>query len=245
MTRRFNYTGRQRITSDHFEARVISETPLIASLALNLGGLKLEADSQVIIEPYVGTVSLRLDCGTVKALAVPTTTDLSELRTGGGIQFRVKITGPDGRLRAAGERIRLTGLDEDSGRRPLLPVEKDPTLGEEIWRVRVSQNEAPLLSLNSRIPSIEALLLTDTVFGGAVICAAVRRVLEVLTEHPEDDIWQQDWLEFVRPWAPHISFDESMDEQELNDWIDTVMQGFAAENKFVTRALMLTGRNDR
>jgi hypothetical protein len=245
MTRRFNYTGRQRITSDHFEARVISETPLIASLALNLKDLKLEADNTVTIEPYVGNVSLRLNCGTVKALAVPPTADLSELRTGGGIQFRVKITGQDGRLRAAGERIRLTGLDEDSGRRPLLPVEKDPTLGEEIWRVRVTQNEAPLLSLNSRIPSIEGLLLTDSVFGGAIICAAVRRVLEVLTEHPDDDIWQQDWLEFVRPWAPHVSFDESMDEQEVNDWIDAVMQGFSAEQKFVTRALSLTGRTDR
>lgn len=241
MTRRFNYTGRQRITSDHFTAKVVSEVPLKATLVLSPTNLRLEPGHQVIIEPYVGTVSKRIECGTVSQLTVPSPYDLSEFQTGGAIQFRVKITGPDGRLVAAGERIRLVGQNEDAGRKPLLPVETDINLGEEIWKVHVNDSTHPKLVLNSHVASLKDRLLSDPVLSGSILLPAVRRVLHVLAEFPGGEIWQPDWLTFVRQFDSDIDPEKEMSEDDRNDWVESIVSEFAERQGFVRRASELLG----
>ena len=236
MTRRFNYTGRQRITSGHFSANVISEDPLIAAVSLNLDGLKVTPEDRIVIEPYVGNIAKRIDCGQVSAPAVPVSVDLTDLSSGGSIQFRVKVSGKDGRLTAAGDRIRLTGINEETGRRALLPVETNPTLGEQIWKIEVSESLHPKLILNSRIPSIESRLLDDPVFGGAVLLPAIRKVLEVLAETPDGDVWQQDWLEFARRWNPDTNPDHTLESDDRDEWIDTIITAFSRKQGFARRA---------
>jgi len=129
MTRRFNYTGRERLSSDEFFAKTISEVPLIAALTLDLSRTPLAPQATVAIEAYAGTVTRRFNCGTVADLTVPSTVDLSALQTGGSIMFRVKVVNPEtGLLLASGDRLRLVGDGEDPKRRPLLSVRVDHTL---------------------------------------------------------------------------------------------------------------------
>jgi hypothetical protein len=238
MTRRFNYTARARITSDHFSARVISEKPLTASLHLDLSSLELPGTADVLIEPYAGTVSERISCGKVSALMVPRSIDVDHLKTGGSIQFRVKVVDANGRLVAAANRIKLHGLDEDSGRRPLLPVETTPELGEEIWRVIVDESTYPKLQLNSRVPSIERRLVEDPVVAGAILVPAVRRILEVLTESLDGDVWQPDWLNFATRWSPDIDPERDLDPEAQASIVELVVDGFAREQAFVRRLVM-------
>jgi len=241
MTRRFNYTGRQRITSDHFTAKVVSDSPLMASLILSLEGLTLDPAHKIIVEPYVGTVSTRIDCGTVSQMKVPSPYDLSELQTGGSIQFRVKVTGPDGRLVAAGERIRLVGENEVSGRKPLLPVETDTTLGEEIWQIHVSESTHPKLVLNSHVASLKDKLLTDPVLSGSILLPAIRQVLHVLAETPGGEVWQPDWLTFARQFDPDTDPEKSMEDEDRNAWVEAIVSEFAKRQGFVRKASEILG----
>jgi hypothetical protein len=245
MTRRFNYTGRARITTDHFTARQISDNPLTASITLDLAALDLPAGAEVIVEPYAGTVSQRVPCGRIGALVVPRTVDLTSLATGNSIHFRVKVVAADGKLAAAANRLRLLGRDEDSGRRSLLPVETTPELGEEVWRVQVNTNLAPRLQLNSRVPSIEKRLLDDPLLSGAILVPAVRQILEVLAETLDGDIWQPDWLAFALRWAPDIDPEKELDEEERRELVDLVVSGFAKEQAFVRSLIIKSGASDQ
>lgn len=242
MTRRFNYTDRQRITSDHFQAQTISEHPLRVSLTLSLQDLKLEPEHHLVVEPYVGNVSKRILCGTVGNPEIPNVIDLSDLKTGGAIQFRVKVFQKDGLLIASGERIRLIGQDEETGRKPLLPVETDASMGDEVWRVAVGDSVHPKLILNSRVPSLKDRLVEDPVIGGAIVLPAVREVLRVLSANLGGDVWQPDWLEFARRYEPdtdpEVGFE---DDDDAEDWVNKIVSAFAEDQRFASRAAELTG----
>ena len=235
--RRFNYTNRERITSDHFSARVTNAEPLTASVHLQLSGLSLPPEASIGVEPYSGTISKRIPCGTVATPAVPSTIDLEDLRTGASIQFRVKVVTSDGKLVAAANRMRLIGVDEETGRKALLPVETTPDLGEEIWRLEVDESTAPKLLLNSRIPAIERRLVADPVLAGAILLPAVRAVVEVLAESLDGDVWQPDWLTFVRRWEPGLHPEKILDEEDRERLAWTVVEGFSRDQGFVRLVL--------
>ena len=236
MTRRFNYTGRERINSDEFFAKTVSESPLVAALTLDLSRTPLAPQASVVIEAYSGTVTRRFDCGTVAELKVPPTVDLSALQTGGSIMFRVKVVNPKtGLLLASGDRLRLVGDGEDPKRRPLLSVRVDDTLGEEIWRVNVTANTNPVLVLNSKIASLKNKLTEDPLIGGAILLPAVRQVLAVLLDDLDGPEWQADWVKFVKTVHPDIDIEKNIHDDERDIWINEVMAVFAESLTFVTK----------
>ena len=194
MARRFNYTQRKKLSGQNITTRMVSADPPVATVALYLSEEQLDPDAKVFLEAYVGNISKRVDCNTVGDLKIPKSIDLRELQVGGSIHFRVKVVDAGGLLLASADRIRLAGASEDNDRKPLMTVETTPALGEEIWRVEVSQSEHPRLLLNSRVHSIEDRLLRDPVLGGAILIPAVQRVLQLLVEDLEGDIWQPDWI---------------------------------------------------
>lgn len=237
MTRRFNYTDRKRLGSDNFRARVVTQDPLSATIHLDLADRDLPPDADVFAEAYVGTISRRFHLGTVEKPEVPAEIDLSDLQSGNSIQFRARVVENGGRLLASVERVRLKGLNEDQNRQPLLPVEKSPELGELIWRIDVSESTHPKLVLNSKVPSIENRILDDPLIGGAVLLPAVRKVLEVLIENPGGDVWQENWLTFARNWEPDTSVDDELDAERKEEWVETVLAGFASAQQFASRTM--------
>lgn len=237
MTRRFNYTGRKRLDSSRFSTRLVSKDPLRASVTLDLAELELAPDAEIIVEPYSGTVSRRIHCGTVAQPAVPNPIVLDDLEGSTSIQFRARVVEPSGRLLASAERVKLHGLEDEDGRMSLLPVELTPDLEEEIWEIEVSETLYPKLKLNSRIPAIEQKLLTDPVFGGAVIVAALRRVFEYLLEDPDGDVWQADWLKFARTLDSGFDPEKAIDDEDRAAAAGELARKFARQQNFVTNVL--------
>lgn len=242
MTRRFNYTGRERLTGDEFFAKVISDHPLVAAITLDLSRTPLAPGATVFIEAYSGTITQRFDCGTVSELTPPATVNLSALQTGGSILFRVKVVSPEtGLILASGDRLRLVGDGEDPKRRPLLSVRVDDTLGEEIWRVEVTTNTNPVLVLNSKVPSLKKRLVEDPLIGGAILLPAVRQVLNVLLDDLDGPEWQGDWVKFVKNVHPDTDIDQKIADADRDMWINEVMELFAESLTFVTKCNQLTG----
>lgn len=236
MTRRFNYTGRERLTGNEFYAKTISEDPLLASLKLDLSQTAYAPSASVFIEAYSGTITKRIDCGTVANLNAPKQVDLTSLQTGGSILFRIKIVNPeDGLILASGDRLRLVGEDEELNRKPLLSVRVDDTLGEEIWRLDVSANTSPVLILNSKVPSLKNRLLEDPLIGGTILLPAVRKVLEVLLEDLDGADWQSDWVKFAKNVYPDIDIDQTIPEADRDMWIDDFIKYFAASHNFASK----------
>jgi hypothetical protein len=153
----------------------------------------------------------------------------------------VKVTGPNGKLVAAGERIRLVGQNEDTGRKPLLPVETDITLGEEIWQLHVSESTHPKLVLNSHVASLKDRLLSDPVLSGSILLPAIRRVLHVLAETPGGEVWQPDWLTFARQFVPDTDPEKHMENEERDAWVETIVSEFARRQGFVRKASEIFG----
>ncbi|WP_170441316.1 hypothetical protein [Ruegeria arenilitoris] len=236
MARRFNYTQRKKLSGQNITTRMVSTDPPVASVALHLSEEQLDPGARVFLEAYVGNISKRIDCNTVGDLKVPQTIDLRELQVGGSIHFRVKVVSSGGLLLASADRIRLAGASEDSDRKPLMTVETTPELGEEIWRVEVSQSEHPRLLLNSRVHSIEDRLLRDPVLGGAILIPAVERVLHLLADDLEGDVWQPDWVIFAKMFRPDTDPQKIMRPEEREEWVQDVISGFSKEHGFAGRA---------
>ena len=245
MTRRFNFTGRERLTSEEFFAKTVSENPLVASLSLNLRNTPLAPSGAVYIEAYSGTVSQRFDCGTVSDLRVPHEVNLSAIETGGSILFRVKVVNPDnGLILASGDRLRLVGEGEDPKRRPLLAVRSVDYLEEEIWKIDVSLNDPPVLLLNMKIPDFKDRLVADPLIGGAILVPALRQILAVLLEDMEGGEWQEDWTKFVKAVHPEAEIDRELDSQETAIQIDAIVSVFAETHGFARKCVSLNGGMD-
>lgn len=241
MTRRFNYTGRERLTSNEFFAKVQSEDPLVATLALDLSRTPLAPNAVVYIEAYSGTTSELFDCGTVADLRVPSEVNLSAIQTGGSILFRVKVVNPkNGLILASGDRLRLVGEGEDPKRRPLLTVRRDDTLGQEVWKIVVSVNDPPVLLLNMKIPDFKTQLVEDPLIGGAILIPALRKILSVLLDDLDGGEWQKDWVKFVKSVHPDVDIDEEVHSDEREVWIDGVIELFAELHGFVTKCISNT-----
>lgn len=245
MTRRFNFTGRERLTSEEFFAKTISENPLIASLSLNLRNTPLAPAGAVYIEAYSGTVAQRFDCGTVSDLRVPPKVNLSAIETGGSVLFRVKVVNPEnGLILASGDRLRLVGEGEDPKRRPLLAVKTVDYLDEEIWKVEVSLNDPPVLLLNKKVPNFKDLLVEDPLIGGAILVPALREILSVLLDDMEGGEWQQDWTKFVKAVHPDADIDTQLDPEEKFEQIDGIVAVFAETHGFARKCVSQNGGAD-
>ena len=245
MTNRFNFTGRERLTGTEFFAKTISENPLIVSLFLDLRNTPLAPGGVVYIEAYSGTVSQRFDCGTVLDLKVPSEVNLSAIETAGSILFRVKIVNPEnGMIMASGDRFRLVGDGEDPKRRPLLPV-RMVDLDEEIWKVKVSLNDPPVLMLNKKIPNLQYRVTEgDPVISGAILVPALREILSVLYDDLEGGDWQKDWTDFVIKIQPEVDIETQLDPQEKSILIDGIVAVFAEMHGFSRKSISQNGGVD-
>ena len=243
MRRKFNYTGRQRISRSQtaFNIRDGATGGRSFDARLTLEGLSLPPEAKVYVEAFYKRTSMRFDFGTVGALTQPADRTLTDLERGDVVFFNVKIvdeSGEHGLLLASGEGISASNSDSETlGKQPILPVNHTDELGDLVWRLRIEESSGPVLEVNSRIDGIREAVRSDRTFFALVFPAVLREVLThiVVREelHPDDaadDTWYGEWMAFVRTFHFGDPPPEGSPQDELDAWIDDVASSFASRH---------------
>jgi hypothetical protein len=243
--RRINSTNRKRVGQEAVDIRLLETppgSPQRATATLKLEEFGFSPAAIVVIEAYRSSSLMRFECGTIGNLKVPPVMVLDEIDEGGNIQFRVKIVdngGVVGRLLGSASRIRPLSNEDKNGRRSLLPIRWSRTLGQELWRVTVDDEEPPALVLNVLATGLDNRILADPMLRAAIMPAAFRLVLEklIVLTPPEDDDdadWKNDWLKFC---AEELGIDRTdiyeigMDEKRK--WVSQAVEEFSSRAGFV------------
>lgn len=190
MKRAFNYTNRKTIPAGAVKVTIVEDGPSgIPSFDAVLDGLKeldLSEDNRIVIEPYVGVVAMRFECGTVGAPLLPVDRRLTDIDLGGAIRFRVLVIDGEAdpsRIVAAG--VVGAGDDtEDESRRSILYLKETALLGERLWKLDMAGDAMPQLLINSRFPGLKNKLMTEPMIQGLVFPAVVRELISDLVGGP-------------------------------------------------------------
>ncbi len=246
MIRRFNFTERKRIDQQRVAVKIEERNDNAPAFTaeLDLYGLDLPPEANVIIEAYSGRAAVRFPWGKVRALAPPLDRHLTDMPV--NPSFRVKVVAPDksGVLLAMANRVR-PHREEHHGSLVWL---KGEDLGKEVWRLQFAGTGAPTLLVNENIHGIGEAVLRDGAFRGLVMPEVLRamltRALLVDDYSPEDD--SGDWSELMvfvsgfygEPIVPNREGDE---REARMEWIDAAVAAFARHHfhasDFYTAAL--------
>jgi hypothetical protein len=239
MKRAFNYTGRKPIPANAVKVSIIEDGPEgIPAFDAVLDGLKeleLEGDNQIVLEPYVGVVAMRFECGTIEAPMLPADRRLTDIDLGAAIRFRVLVidgASDPSRIVAAG--VVSTGDDpNDENQRSILFLRETASLKERLWKLDVADDAMPELLINSRFPGLKAKLLNEPMYQGLVFPAVVRELItELVNGAATDDCdWVAAWTTYAETLAGR-KVPESEDEGEAKDFVEDCVAAFCDQRKF-------------
>ena len=247
MIRRFNFTGRRKIPRSRVPVRLIqtAEGWLAFDAAFQLDGLSLPGNAHILVEAYRRAYLKRFSCGTVQNPRPVKNCVLEGLEPRALVLFRVKVTGPKGRLLAVADRIIPQRPEEESSDRlSLLPVDF-VDLGKSIWRLDLA-SDWPSLQLNSRVENIREVARSDSLFLSLVYPEVVRQILyKIVVEenHTDPDTdpndWMSRWLGFAatllgKKSLPPAGESEPILQEKLR-WIDDVVEAFCESHQLMER----------
>jgi|SRR5690554_3600531 len=257
MKRRFNYTGRKKITRDMLTINANRSNGRIASFSIvqiNLSNLNLPGNSTVFLEAYFRSELIRFNCGTISRIVYPGQEKLTNLPFADNLKFRLIVSDSSTLLLLArGEGF---SPQEDSDSKPLLPVQFED-LGNIVWSIIYEGDfGAPILQINSNLDGIENIARNDIEFFFYVYPAVIRNVLihmifcdglETIEDTPDE--WHRDWLKFciklgeepVKELVKGDQFDEALSYR----WIDQVVEAFSSlyNTKFELFRKILGGKS--
>lgn len=231
MKRRFNYTGRKRITLDRISITLNRNNGIRESFdaVINLDGLGLPKEANVYIEAYHHTDLRRYQFGTVGNIVSSEDTSLQDMADKENLKFCVIVvdeTGEQGLILASADKIRPAG---EPKRLSILPV-KFHDLGRQVWKIDYNGDE-PTLLLNERIPNIHNLAKTDPRFHLYVYPAVVREIFTYMFLVDEvDDLedptqeWHQHWLKFIEQFTNRRPIPQ--DTNHVLTWVDELVEEF-------------------
>lgn len=239
MKRRFNYTGREKLNRDAVKISInkTNGKPKSITAKLNLNEIKYPGDTKIYLDAYHRTDRKRFDFGKLSQPVIPHDLTIDELAYTDNLMFRLMLideSGEQGKIIAHADRIRA---DEEAEKKPILPVKFDD-LGQQIWRLEFTGEEGgPILCLNNKIPALENLVKTDSIFFMYVFPAAIREILIHMifidtVENPDEPAlnWHSDWLKFSKMILPNEPFPDldpdKFDKDEIVKWIDQVIEEF-------------------
>lgn len=234
---RFNYTGLRKI--HRHDVRITlngpKESPPEFAAELSLAGYDFPADSLVFVEAYRQTTWMRFPFGSVKRIARPVDTKLTEFDSPDEIRFRVRVTATgenSGKMLGEADQIRPVGeVDDDDERSPLLNV-RPADIGEEVYRVEMEQ--PPVLLINRNTGDWRAIA-TSPVFQALTAPAILRSVLThflVIDDACDPDDSESPharWLRFAHS-LPGVS-EYRKEQDDPVSWIDDVVSSFARQKQ--------------
>jgi hypothetical protein len=231
--RRINSTGRRRIERRHVEIRlrrILGQERPRTEAKFDLDDLELDPSAQIVLESRFKDFAQRFPWGTVARPGPQGDPVISDVPSDERICFRVKVVDPSShRLLALARKMYPLSEDGDGGRQELFRVRTEQ-LGQELWRVVIKEDGAPILELNKDVPDVLARFREPN-FRAAILPAAMRTVLLALRDDEEDqdddpDSWSQRWFRF----AADLSGDERPGQEEpgeIRKWIDRACCEFA------------------
>jgi hypothetical protein len=256
MKRRLNFTNRHQLDTSHVRIALHGDGPdgvqRFTAVIDIPAEWHLPASAHVYVEAYVVSTSMRFSFGTVGSLTHPQETRLRDIDSG-NVLFRVKVvdeSGDVGLLLASAAEIRPkdNSEGEGAGTRAFFPlVMRD--IGQAVWSVDITHTDRPKLVLNNTVPGLRDKVLTDPIFQGAILPAAMRLVLEALImsgEH-DDAEWAADWRAFVTTLCGTGIFpepEEVPEKDEARDLIERIVSDFVDAKRFVQLARATAGVND-
>jgi hypothetical protein len=245
--RRFNSTGRVRITRDRVDIELeqpqdLSVVPT-ARASLRLEGLNIPGDAKVAIEAYYRTSSMRFPCGTVDGLSIPERMVLSDIDRGGAVRFRVLVIAADGRGRilAAADGLRPSSPGNGADRQALLPM-RETDLGSELWKIDVEHRTGPVLLVNNRVSGLAAKIRADPLLQGLILPHAFRSILLELSassDDEEDDFWGDGWRKFLTDLDVEPEAEDPSDPESVEVWIETAVKTFCDLKDFAERVKLV------
>jgi hypothetical protein len=239
--RRINSTGRRRIERRHVEIRLQrtpgQERPCVEA-RFDLEDLELDPSAQVVLESGFKDFAQRFLWGTVACPGPQGDPTITDVPSGHRIFFRVKVVDPSShQLLALARRMYPVSEHGDAGGRSELFRVRAETLGQELWRVVIKEDGAPILELNKDVPDVLARFREPN-FRAAILPAAMRTVLLALRDDEEDqdddpDSWAQRWFRFAGDLA---GYDRpgSDDPDGIRNWIDRACNLFAERFRLVS-----------
>jgi hypothetical protein len=248
MIRRFNYTGRQRILTEHVSIHLTQAGPARTFAAqLTLGDYDLPPKARVYLEAFEKTAIMRFPFGSVADLSEPDEVRrrLTEFEGSDAFNFRVKVvdaSGSKGRILAESGPIRpVLPEAREERRRSLLHV-RYGQLGEQVWMVEFpeSTQEPVELLVNNLIPDKTAFVRSPE-FTSLVLPAVLREILVYVLvgqgyrELDDTSDWKSDWLSFAKTMVGTEPPGDEEGQEEAFEWIDRAVDAFCKRHEVHTR----------
>lgn len=246
MLRRFNYTGRKKISREDVVIALTGAKPtwgFNADLS-KLSDYELPTDARVFVEAYEQAAYMRFDFGTVGSLAAPAEPArvLTEFEGSDNVHFRVKVVDPSAEAKLLAEAdgiLPLSQEEEQQKKLPLLPV-RHHDLGQELWRIEFPEDaqSVPTLLVNIEIADRTAFVRTPAFMSLAwpsILREILTRILKVenIKSFEEGDEWTCRWLQFARSLVPGLAPPKNLDMED--EWIAGVVSAFAQKFTLLSR----------
>jgi hypothetical protein len=246
-TRKLNYTNRQRLKREHVSVSIhhpIEADPPVMTASIDLTSYSLPPDAHVLVEAYRHTAWQRFDYGTVGNLRGPEDRILRDFGAAEGVQFRVKIVEPIAHGATAARILaHEDGImpNKDGPRPSLLPLDPDPSLREEVWRLDIDEKDGPLVRVSTHLVRDRHALARSPAILTLALPEILRRILTWALDEglPGDDDWDTPRGRWVRFGCGLLG--QSEPPQELDDrdegadakdqWINDVVTRFCRAHR--------------
>ena len=257
MSRRFNFTGRDKILRDDIKIVIEShDNKQFCNVQLRLDGYNLKADALVVIEAERGRVlRIRHDWGHAGKAFVSggsaSQFDITSMGDPEDVRYRVLVVEPDSyRLLATAEGLEAHNTqDGESPQRSLLPIVMRDLHGG-VWELE-NMEETPTLVLDSALGTKQEIRSSPILL--ALLPGVLRAIFTYLAHglqgvgsDDESDMVEGNttslWLVQGEKWAgcPCPLTGEHID---IDEWAQNAVTGFCKEKKLrgnLTMAMEMT-----
>jgi hypothetical protein len=243
--RRFNYTGRRRITHDRVNAAILpGESGPELTAKVDLDSMGFDPSDRVVIEVYLQSVIERLELGTADAPRALVARPLQRFADVEGLRCRVKVIATQGSeaglLRGIADKLRPDGDGQQSGQ-SLLPFVADPSLGQRVWKLDTSE-DAPVVLVNP-MGGLWRNIVREPVFAQLVLPEILDRIVRWVAANrlgDEDDGPVADWTTFFESLgADTEALVQSTPEEDIDVVVEDIVRRFTGNHAFADALLQV------
>lgn len=188
------------------------------SEVFELIGLKEEyPDSVVTLYVREHFIEKEFSLGTVSELSVAKDRQLKEFTGNRKIYFRLIVSNEEKQIIASNENLKVKRSDDEANAVSLIVVDDSQDLGETLWKLRLEDNESPILMLNNRINNVKHIVKDNVQVLASIIPEVLRQSILHLSFNLNFD--DEDVTCFQYKWAKFISL-YGLDIRELPNLLD-------------------------